>query len=631
MSESTTATIGSIVQSTTIQTQPDLKPWQRIDWGSCAQARLFRDWGMYYTRKLLNKKALECYGRALAICKGNDVPMGPTCVKPHPRQTRNERICYDKMTGACSDDFRTLARRSHTWRAIAQSERSVQDAQLAKMLMHESSSVKERAAATLEECDALYCANRYEDNLRTIYTEARQISGRNVADLLELRRQRTLSVFNDALGETLGPFMHENMGAIQEVVRQRRAAESFVQRPLWKVLKEQNRCDVQSIMDKEVTYISPLERARRRLYNNVFNYQYLGRSAYDVALLRTLRSDQNFVNPLLRESAPILRDLSINNYATVRKFMKMMHARTPLYCRNYRKCRGKSFCEKNRENYLFRVENQTRRDCFRILREVRQLRREGNIDRLTSYVNDIMANYIALKTQRILPWKLEFINEVYNTLALAHVDRCALPKNVDLLDPKNRGILYLLPPEKIKETHFFFGGPNVYNEMAKDEETHKRATQRIDLLEARYRGTRYPVERTFLCFEIGRSYLQELRFDKCMIMARKAIAESRHCNSTIWRFNSTFLVCQVHAALNRLERLRESLVKATILANELKSPELAAYLKICSMVNDHELETRRMRFSDQSVRKPRRKGRTSTALSNRGASSTSIGTTSSLS
>lgn len=74
----------------------------------------------------------------------------------------------------------------------------------------------------------------------------------------------------------------------------------------------------------------------------------------------------------------------------------------------------------------------------------------------------------------------------------------------------------------------------------------------------------------------------------------------------VWRFNSIFLVSQVHAVLNRFERLKESLAKASQLAMELKAPQLVAYIAICINVNDYDLAIRRMRQSDVHVRKSRR-------------------------
>lgn len=117
----------------------------------------------------------------------------------------------------------------------------------------------------------------------------------------------------------------------------------------------------------------------------------------------------------------------------------MMHCRKPIYLAGEK--------NKQREPNLYRIQYETMRNCFRILREVRQLRRAGNFDRLADYVDHVMSTNIEMKTLRTLPWKWEFVQEIYNTLALTLIDRFALPRNIDYLDAKNLNILYWLPTE----------------------------------------------------------------------------------------------------------------------------------------------------------------------------------------
>lgn len=129
-----------------------------------------------------------------------------------------------------------------------------------------------------------------------------------------------------------------------------------------------------------------------------------------------------------------------------------MHCRRPIYQSGEK--------NKYREQYLYRIEYQTMRDCFRILRKVRELRREGIFDRLADYVDYVMSTNIELKTLRILPWKWECMQEIYNILALALIDRCAVSRNVDYLNAKNLNVLYWLPAERVKDGMPQFGARN---------------------------------------------------------------------------------------------------------------------------------------------------------------------------
>jgi len=47
----------------------------------------------------------------------------------------------------------------------------------------------------------------------------------------------------------------------------------------------------------------------------------MGRNAVDIALLRQLRSDRNFLDPLRILTTPSMRQLSEGQYAIIRRFM----------------------------------------------------------------------------------------------------------------------------------------------------------------------------------------------------------------------------------------------------------------------------------------------------------------------
>ncbi|XP_022208696.1 uncharacterized protein LOC111065046 isoform X2 [Drosophila obscura] len=305
---------------------PDAKPWQRIDWPPCVQSPLFMDWGKYYTRRLRNKKALESYGRALAVCKQDQQKQQQSCKYPSPEMRGSIKNCQNEQ-GFCRNDYKTLFLRSRCQRSIAQSEGALMDASRAKKMMwltqeQKDSNVVGTAEILMEKCDALFDCNEFERTLRTLHTEARLFdSASQVQRRFDVRKKRIMGVFEDTVGETLGPFMQQNSGAIDEVLRRRQELAAFVPRPLWKTLQEQQKCDVQSVIDMKIETLTSLERSRRRASKSFYNHQYLGRSAADVALLHQLRSNQIFLNPLMHGTTPYLRQLSGEQYGIVRKFM----------------------------------------------------------------------------------------------------------------------------------------------------------------------------------------------------------------------------------------------------------------------------------------------------------------------
>lgn len=77
-----------------------------------------------------------------------------------------------------------------------------------------------------------------------------------------------------------------------------------------------------------------------------------------------------------------------------------------------------------------------------------------------------MGDYVVLKTHRVMPWKFEYINEVYNTLALAHADSYQIPDDIMQSKEKERLLVLLrMPTDKYKDVvQFVFGDKSTYQE-----------------------------------------------------------------------------------------------------------------------------------------------------------------------
>ncbi|XP_023166580.2 uncharacterized protein LOC111596540 isoform X2 [Drosophila hydei] len=598
MSQASEAKLGANMKSgmRTGVLQRELKLWERIDWPNCIQAGIFKDWAC----RLRNKSALEYFNRSISICqtKGEHA-----CCNNRILEVGQQK-CHSVDANYCKMASRVLEKRSSFRRSIGQPELALEDAQKAHDLL--ALEGKSKLSNILNKCDAILECNEFEDNLVQLNIEKCKYKGKIANDRFKLRANHATSVLEDSLGDALHPFLLNNWPLIMEVARSRRTSVAFTAQPLWQ-LSENVECDVESQIAKEKTVYSPLDRARYRMSQNVYNNHYLHRSSADVNMLQQLKSNINFSHLLSHNSMPYLTELLTDQYAIVQKFM-MCHSRSPLYYCRHMKCRGTQICERSQTTALFRIEYQTRRDCFRMLREVHKRRQERNIERLTDYIEQIMSTNILLRTNRTLPWKWEFVNEVYNILALAHIDKCAAPKNVDFLDLNNQSALYLLAAERAKDLSVKFGGHNVYAEIDKEKERQSRVAKKLEQLYSRLKHSRFAIERTYLQFEIARTHFKESRYNKALILAQKALIDARNCNSNAWRFNITFLICQVHAKFNRFKRLADSLNKAIQLAVRLQSPKLKAYLALCHAVNQYELDFENRRQWESSFKGRKRKG-----------------------
>ncbi|XP_067639680.1 outer dynein arm-docking complex subunit 4-like [Eurosta solidaginis] len=546
-------------------------PWEKIAWSDEHVQLIYRDWGLFYT---------------------------------HKQQLDIAANYYDKSLELKEDDARALYFRSQCKRSIAQTQGALEDGLAAGAIDTNS------APINLEICDALYELNQFENCKVELHDNTRKFYGKKVSAFMD----RLIVVnenFNDSIGETLGPFILRNEKIFAKVLEQLEREKFVDPRPLWKVLREQGKCDVLSILEKEEVLLSPREIARRERAFKVFNQIYYNKSWIDVLFLKSLRENLNLLLPQCKVSTPLLRHLTSTKYVVLKKFLKMLQARSPLYNEHMRKCPDKKVWEKHRQAHLNHIQYQTRRNMLTILRTIRHLRERGKIDKLSKYVEEVMGDYVVLKTHRVMPWKFEFLNEVYNTLALAYTDRYLQPLDAAAERDHKHRLLRLLriPSDKNKDRAitFVFGDKSTYQEPDATDYTMIAYKKYLNRLEKRIYFSKYSIEKCYLLHEIARSHLDQNRFDECCSVARKAIEESKNCNSNIWRFLSTLLICKSHAVLHKVERAKEILDEAYGVAKILNSPELTSFIDSCRQMNEAELSLKKRTQSSDSMRRRRSK------------------------
>ncbi|TMW48458.1 hypothetical protein DOY81_006455 [Sarcophaga bullata] len=561
-------------------TAPPLQPWERIAWSPEREQIIWRDWGLFYTSKQQLDIAVHYYNKSLNLK---------------------------------SDDPRALYFRSRCKRNIAQTEGALEDGIAASAIDDNS------APINLEICEALYELNRFEDCKVELHDNTRKFIGKKVVHFLK----RLVTVdenFNDSLGENLGPFILKNEKHFAAVLEKIERAKYIDTRPLWKILKEQQKCDVLSILEKEELLLSPREVARRRRAFKVFNQIYFNKSWIDVIFLKHLRANKNLLLSQSKVSAPLLRQLTNTKYDIVIKFLKMLQARSPLYNEQMRRCPDERVFNLHREAHLNRVQYQTRRTMLAHLREIRSLREKGDIEKLSQYVESVMGDYVVLKTHRVMPWKFEYINEVYNTLALAHADRYTVIEDIMISKEKERLLILLrMPTDKYKDVvQFVFGDKSTYQEPDAPDYVLIAYKKFLARLEKRMIFARYNVEKCYLLHEIARAHLNQSRFDECCSWARKAMEITKGGNNILWQFLSCMLIVKSHAVLHKIERCKEALDEAFAIAERLKSQELCAFIEICRALNEEEISRKKRTQSMESMRKRRSR---SSILSQRSRSS----------
>lgn len=140
----------------------------------------------------------------------------------------------------------------------------------------------------------------------------------------------------------------------------------------------------------------------------------------------------------------------------------------PMYFLNYLKFPNKKMLEKSRRATLYRLQYQTHRNMICDLKQIRKLRKEKRLTDLAKFVESVMGDYVILKTNRVMCWKFEFINEVYNNLALALIEQYEVPRIAKTQSSKFESyatlfkLLHLPKDKQIEVKPFIFGDRSTY-------------------------------------------------------------------------------------------------------------------------------------------------------------------------
>ncbi|KAH8295838.1 hypothetical protein KR018_011691, partial [Drosophila ironensis] len=546
--------------------EADLKAWEKIEWSPEIVQKIYRDWGSYYSGR--RRENLGMY-------------------------------YYDKAIDLSPEDFTTLYRRSQSRRKNALPALALEDGLHAQRIL--KSMHRNDAPVNLEVCDAFYELNQLETSKAELHNNTRIFIGNKVKAF-----EKRLVVLDDTIIDACGPamtdFLLQNEAVCCNV--RRMAQEKFEDpRPLWKILKDQGKCDVLSIPEIDEIQLSPLEIARRSRAFDVFNQMFLDRSWVDVIFLKNLRKNPNLLLDQCKNSKSFLKNLSTSKYEDLKTFLKMLEARSPMYYIRYKKFTNPKLMEKFREDYLYRVQYQTRRNMISVLRNIKQLRKTKNIPKLSEYVEQVMGDYVVIKTHRVMPWKFEFLNEVYNTLALALLDQFEVPKNFKFTSKNALLELLHFPTDKSLDVpKFVFGDRTTHQEEDTSDPALSKSRQRIARLEKRLLFAKYAIERSYIMHQIANTHLQSNRYDECCFVARKGIEEAKACNNDVWRLLCVFLILKANAALHKLERTRETLESAFLIANELRNEKLTDYLMVCHSCNDEAFLVKKQSMAGSSRR-----------------------------
>ncbi|EDV48145.1 uncharacterized protein LOC6553294 [Drosophila erecta] len=540
--------------------QPHLQPWEAHAWSPERLGSMYSDWAMHFFSQQRYANGLRYFNNALDLNPFN---------------------------------ARALMRRSQLKRSMGLATEALKDCSQAEDLLMSRKPAVTNPNVSLEVCDALYESNRLEDSKINLHCHLKRFSSAQRGPVVD-----RLNVLNENFRDTLSD---DTTMSVQRLINRMMGS-------LAKESKEmKDTCDVISIMEKEEAHLSPLEIARRKRHFKIYNQLYLSKCWVDVAFLKRLRDDPNVQPKHCKKSSEFLGKLMASNYKAERTLTKMLHTRSPMYALHQQKYPNEAFYNKHREENLYRIQYQTRRNMFKILRSIRLLIRVGELNKLTTFIEEVMGDYVTIKTNRVMPWKFEFTNEVYNYLGLARINEYKIPSNMTVLQGRQRLLtLFRLPlnnnldmkKSKTKRSSTL----SITRSSATDPKA-EHFKKQVVRLENRMRFAEYHIERAYLLHELAQEHLNFNSFDGACSMARIALEEAIKCKSIIWSFLSLMVICKAHAILGKIEREKEILAEAFELAKKMKNLDLCLFIDICIKVNAEEMEMKRMVTSDLTARR----------------------------
>lgn len=467
------------------QVEPDLK------------AAVHRDWGLYYKRKNLLKDATENFTESLEH-------------NPEGYQSLLERSKCKLEIGDIIDGLINVEECLNKYpdKLIAQQHQNI----------------------------CVYEQNLFESSLAKYSNTKHQFpTGRCVRDGPELV---TLTIAEAVRRDEVGACLLNMRNDINKYANYKHSLQ-VDNRPLWKVLREKGACDVVSILVKPEPYVPMMQRLRTKRKQSNMDALYVGlRTARDIEFLSHLQTDKRLFLKHSNASNIVMHDAITDGLRRFKTWEDMLWCRKPIYAKRYVKNPDK--VRQQTEDALNRIQYQTRRDVFKQLVEIRRLAKCDR-DGLRACVEDVISNYYSIKTKRVFPRKFEFLNEIFNIVAISYLEQSVVvPNTVMLLPPHERlGFLLQLPQEKKadeKSNVGEFGDKSAFVDPDQPDLAYFAYKRKVDEFEKRLQRCAYPIERCYLCHELAQLHMSQRKLDEPKLLAIRLVDQAQACGNMVWLF-----------------------------------------------------------------------------------------------
>lgn len=420
--------------------------------------------------------------------------------------------------------------------------------------------------------NTLYELNRLEDALKSAYNTHYEHPKDHLGDkFIGTVKYNLEQAVNQGAGAILRRLKYklkkEKDDSLDDVMSEKAGAR-------WDETAQKD-CDVISLHEETQVELPPLERTHNEMMKTLRHDIYYDGTVRDqIRFWETLKKHKAVNLTQTPYSSKTLTDIINRNLKRLHDYEQMLYTREPLFAKRAAE-KGRS--KKARMMAFYYVQQNTRREAFAQLDMVKKLA-EQNFDEMLAYVERIMLNFYAVKSDAIFPRKYEFVSEIFNLIGLKYIGiyQSIPPKLMDS-DIEERLLVLLRTPIVKKSTAPVekgdnvdrFGDRNAFHDPDAIDQTQIIFSNRTKHFLKRISYSKYAIEKAYLNHQLSEHYLNTGRLEESQQFARDVVALGMQCKSNIWKFLGYLNIVRADAMKRNFARVKRNLKEMDKVSNLL--------------------------------------------------------------
>ena len=310
-------------------------------------------------------------------------------------------------------------------------------------------------------------------------------------------------------------------------------------------------------------------------------------TAKDVIFLKGLDKDPRMMLPQTPITNTKINTILTEETARIDKWENMLYNRQPMYAKKFLPAKPKapSFDEIT----LLQIQYRTRRLAFQQLVNIKRL---FNIDftEMLKYIEQIMCEFYAIKTNRVFPRKFEFTSEIYNIVGLGYLKLLKVsPTLMKLRSSERMCAILRIPKEKKTDEDQVnvvtkFGDRKGFTDPEAVDTNYFAYKQNIDHFDKRLLLAKYPIEKCYIMHEMARLHLCQRKLDETKQLGVKIIEQANLCGNYVWLLHGKLTIIRGETAQGYVDEVGDKLEELISLEQHFDD-SLGHYLRTALLVN----------------------------------------------